>query len=202
MLLVPPRGETFQPCPLKQNLSTSYLEYGWYTWNWFDQAGSSRCEKLLCPAVKCMLAGKTLEEGSFSHWIRHLIFTKRIFNKKKKTYLFEKSEKSVFSSFRSSCVIFTKICCFSAKSRVKYLKRAKQEGKATEVLSLFFVSCEEKAYYHVVLVGQLGFCMPFVLRFSHRVQVRSSFQSFRRAPRPFHMEILFSGIKKLLLSEI
>ena len=99
MLLVPPRGENFQPCPLKQNLSTSYFEYGWYTWNWFDQAGSSRCEKLLCPAVKCMLARKTLEEGSFSHWIRHLIFTKRIFNKKKNISFWKKWKKVFFQAF-------------------------------------------------------------------------------------------------------
>ena len=45
---------------------------------------------------------------------------------------------------------------FLVNSKTEFSSKTLEKGKATLVLSLFFVSCEEKYCYRVVSVGQLG----------------------------------------------
>ena len=55
----------------------------------------------------------------------------------------------------NSC-IYNKICCSLVNSKTEFSSWTLGKVKETLVLSLFFVSCEEKHRYRVFSVGQLG----------------------------------------------
>ena len=67
---------------------------------------------------------------------------------------------------------------FLVSSKTEFSSEAGEKGKATLVLSLFFVSCEEKYCYRVLSVGQLGSTAPRTEGTATVVLNKSFFHSF------------------------
>ena len=61
-------------------------------------------------------------------------------------------------------VIYNKNMLFLIKSNSECLSYALEEAKATLVLSILFVSCEEKDCYRDFSIGQVGFFSHSILR--------------------------------------